>query len=507
MERWKSSSRSTLRFGSRPTSRSRSSASSRRGLRTYASIRARARRGSASRRRAGAVPSSSRMTAPGSRAKGTGAGKACATSGCGPRRSAVSWRYARNRAAARLSRSCCALSAPPDRRSGAGSWDADPRRRDRAEPEGERRLMKQATTSGAATEAEQTVGEPRSPELVLVSPDLRERELRELAFPSESNGVKPRPLRLPDFVREDAEQPEEDVPLLRVAGDPVTHLALLAKPEVERRLTKQATMSRAATEAEQRLGEPLSPELVLVSPELRERALRELTTPSESDGVKPHPLAPLRLTDFVLDDAEHPDGDVSLLRATGDAVAHVAVFAVLFLLVVAGAAFALTIAPGEIEPELASRRAAPHPAPGIGTAVVQSDFSAERQPGRAQDPSRQSPGPVGLTAQGQLLWNLDALVRDTFGSRPVCLRYAGTQLSLAGCSAAAPRRTAYRLTFIGAEGSRFRLSDRSTPPALGARAPLLRLRTSYISCGTQRWLALGANLAVSCERELPSRQG
>src|SRR5918992_2505760 len=453
MERWKSSSRSTLRFDSRPTSRSRSSASSRRGLRTCASTRARARRGSASRRRAGAVPSSSRMTAPGSRAKETGAGKACATSGCGPRRSAVSWRYARNRAAARLSRSCCALSAPPDRRSGAGSWDADPRRRDRGEPEGERRLMQQATTSGAATEAEQTVGEPRSPELVLVSPDLRERELRELTFPSESNGVKPGPLRLPDFVREDAEQPEEGVPLLRATGDPVVHLALLAKPEVERRLTKQATMSRAATVA------------------------------------------------------EHPDGDVSLLRATGDAVAHVAVFAVLFLLVVAGAAFALTIAPGEIEPELASRRAAPHPAPGIGTAVVQSDFSAERQPGRAQDPSRQSPGPVGLTAQGQLLWNLDALVRDTFGSRPVCLRYAGTQLSLAGCSAAAPRRTAYRLTFIGAEGSRFRLSDRSTPPALGARAPLLRLRTSYISCGTQRWLALGANLAVSCERELPSRQG
>lgn len=367
--------------------------------------------------------------------------------------------------------------------------------------------MKQATMWGAATEAEQTVGEPLSPELALVSADLRDRALRELALPRETNGVKPRPLRLSDFVREDAEQPEEDVSLLRAAGDPVVHLAQLAEPEGEPRLRKQATMRGAGTEAEQTV-EPLSPELVLVSPDLRERALRELALPRESNEVKPHPVAPLRVSDFIRDDAQEPDEDVSILRATGDAVVHVAVFAALFLLVVAGAAFGLTIAPGEIEPELASRRAPAHPAPpGIGSAVVQSDVSVERQPGLARSPGRQSPSPVGLTAQGQLVWNLDALVRDTFGSRPVCLRYAGTQLSLAGCSAAAPRRTAYRPTFIGAEGSRFRLSDRSTPPALGARAPLLRVRTSYISCGTQRWLALGANLAVSCEREVPSPQG
>jgi hypothetical protein len=355
--------------------------------------------------------------------------------------------------------------------------------------------MKQATMWGAATEAEQT-GKPLSPELVLVSPD-RERALQEVTLGRGRNGVKPRPLRLSDFPREPAEQPEQNRSLVQAAGGAVVPLAVLGEAE-----------GGAATEAEQTLDEPLSPELVLVSPDLRERALRELKLPRESHGVKPQPLAPVRLSDFIRDDAQAPDEDVSILRATGDAVVHVAAFAAVFLLVVAGAAFGLTIAPGEIEPKLASRGAAPHPAPpGIGTAVVRSDVSPERQPGRAHDPGRQSPSRVGLTAQGQLVWNLDALVRDTFGSRPVCLRYAGTQLSLAGCSAAAPRRTEYRTTFIGAEGSRFRLSDRSTPPALGARAPLLRIRTSYISCGTKRWLALGANLAVSCEREVPRPRG
>jgi hypothetical protein len=256
-----------------------------------------------------------------------------------------------------------------------------------------------------------------------------------------------------------------------------------------------------ATEAETTVEVPLSPELVLVSPDLRERALRELTLPHESNGTRPHPLL---LRDFArLHAAEPEEIEVSLLRGAGEAIVQVAVFAALFVLVVAGAAFGLTIAPGETEPELASRPASLRPdAPGIGTAAVHGDVSVERQQGRVRDPWRHSPGPIGLTTQGQLVWNLDALVRDVFGSRPACLLYAPNQLSVVACSASPPGGTAYRTTFTGVDRSGFRLSNRSTPPTLRAYAVPLKLRTSYLSCGRGRWVAATANRALSCEREL-----
>jgi hypothetical protein len=262
----------------------------------------------------------------------------------------------------------------------------------------------------------------------------------------------------------------------------------------------EAAMTRGvATEAEKTVEVPLSPELVLVSPDLRERALRELTVPHEGNGTKPHPL---RLLDFARLYSEEPqEVEVSLLRAAGDAIVHVAVLAALFVMVVTGAAFALTIAPGETEPELAKRPPSPRSAaPGIGTAVVQSDVSVERQPGRALDPWRHSPGPVGLTTQGQLVWNLDALVRDVFGSRGACVLWAPNQLSLVPCSAV-PGGAVYRTTFTGADGSGFRLSNRSTPPALRGHAVPLKVRTSYVSCGRGRWVAATGGRALSCERE------
>jgi hypothetical protein len=213
----------------------------------------------------------------------------------------------------------------------------------------------------------------------------------------------------------------------------------------------------AATEAERTAGEPLSPELVLVSPDLRERALRELTFPHERNGAGPPAV---RLLELARD--HHPQTDdeveVSLLRAAGDALLHVAALGVVLVLVVAGMAFGLTIGPEEPRPELASRPAL-HPAsPGIGTAVAGGDVSVERQPGRAPDRWRRSPGPIGLTREGQLV-------------------------------------------VIGADGSSFRLSRRSTAPSLRAHAVPLRLRDGYISCGRHRWVAAGANGALSCERE------
>lgn len=154
----------------------------------------------------------------------------------------------------------------------------------------------------------------------------------------------------------------------------------------------------AATEVETTAGEALSPELVLVSPDLRERALRELTLPHERNAAG---RPAVRLPELARDHAEDPDDvEVSLLRATGDAVLHVAVLAALFVLVVAGAAFGLTVAPGEPEPRFANRPAPPHPiSPAIGTAAVQGDVSVGRRPGRAVDGWRRS-FPVRLTSEG-----------------------------------------------------------------------------------------------------------
>jgi hypothetical protein len=258
---------------------------------------------------------------------------------------------------------------------------------------------------------------------------------------------------------------------------------------------------QAATEAVKTSDVPLSPELVLVSPDLRERALRELTLPRERNGTKPHPLRLGELSRLLAEEPE--EADVSLLRVAGDAIVHVALLAVLFVLVVAGAAFGLTIAPGETEPELATRapsvRAA---APEIGTAVVQGGVSIERQPGRADDPWRHSPGPVGLTPHGQLVWNLDALVRDVFGSRRACLLSPSNGLTVVACSPSSRASTLYRTTFTGAEGSGFRPSDRTTPPSLRAQADPVRLQTSYVACGRKRWVAVADDRGLSCEPEI-----
>jgi hypothetical protein len=251
----------------------------------------------------------------------------------------------------------------------------------------------------------------------------------------------------------------------------------------------------AATDSETTAPDPLSPELVLVSPDLRERALRELAHPHEPNGARPPAL---RLVELARDQADEPDDvEVSLLRAASDAIRHVAVLAVLFVLVVAGAATGLTLAPGEPAPRLATGPAPPRPvSPAIGTAA----FSGGGRTVHGVDHWRRSL-PVRLTTYGQLVWNLDALVRDVFGGRQVCLLHAGNQLSPAACSAWGQKRSAYRWTFDRAEHSELRLSKTVTAPRLRGRAIPLRIGTNYISCGGHRWVATAANRALSCQQE------
>jgi hypothetical protein len=220
---------------------------------------------------------------------------------------------------------------------------------------------------------------------------------------------------------------------------------------------------------------------VLVSPELRELALREISLPHERNGLKPQLdlLELARERPREEDQGEHagPARERPFLYAAAAAVLRSAVVAASFVVVVAAAAFGLTIAPPEKAPRLAppvgqsearqplepverAWRSAPEPKPpspaaaprGIGTAALH---------GRAEPAQT-----TGVAPRGLLIRNLDAL----------------------------------------AAGSELRLRKQQTPPILRGGAVPLKLRASYISCGRKRWIAAGRDWALKCEQELPRRR-
>ena len=116
--------------------------------------------------------------------------------------------------------------------------------------------------------------------------------------------------------------------------------------------------------------------------------------------------------------------------------------------------------------------------------------------------------PDGLTAQGRLLWNMEALLRDTFERRTVWLHY-GRTYDFSTASGALCCAGQYYFTFSNARGSRFRAIRPTRPPktlmgASGGEVPLT-IRLYYISCGSGRWLfrRVGngpANWKLSCRK-------
>jgi hypothetical protein len=59
---------------------------------------------------------------------------------------------------------------------------------------------------------------------------------------------------------------------------------------------------------------------------------------------------------------------------------------------------------------------------------------------------------------------------------------------------------------VRAADSNLSLSRRRKAPLLRNRAIPLALRSSYISCGRQRWIAAGSDWTLTCARELPKRR-
>jgi hypothetical protein len=121
--------------------------------------------------------------------------------------------------------------------------------------------------------------------------------------------------------------------------------------------------------------------------------------------------------------------------------------------------------------------------------------------------------PPGLSAYGRAVWNLDALLHDTFGNRQVYLNnrdsYPKTpaNFSTIGRDAAHSRIVVY--TFATARGSAFTLKRPKKPPLpeIGASGwdGLLTIRGAYISCRGGKWLyehggEAYANWWVGCRR-------
>jgi hypothetical protein len=97
--------------------------------------------------------------------------------------------------------------------------------------------------------------------------------------------------------------------------------------------------------------------------------------------------------------------------------------------------------------------------------------------------------PTGLTASGRLLWNFEALLRQTFGAGyQGCLEYLNRYtLSFTKDSYCRSHSNAdtmyYRFTFKGASSSAFHVVARTfRPAAFGNYPEPIRVERNYVAC-------------------------
>ena len=83
---------------------------------------------------------------------------------------------------------------------------------------------------------------------------------------------------------------------------------------------------------------------------------------------------------------------------------------------------------------------------------------------------------------GNTVWNLEALLHDTFGNKTVCLRWRDYNFVSATCGDLADYGY-WQDMFVGARHSTFKLVHLSHPPAMG-NVGLVRVKGLYVSCGT-----------------------
>lgn len=103
--------------------------------------------------------------------------------------------------------------------------------------------------------------------------------------------------------------------------------------------------------------------------------------------------------------------------------------------------------------------------------------------------------PSRLTKSGRVLWNLEALLHDTFGNKPVYMNYSGGPDHAGNFSTKfidEARSRYFIYTFAEAHRSSFRLSRPESAPkssvgVAGGETPLT-IHGAYISCVPGKWL-------------------
>jgi hypothetical protein len=111
--------------------------------------------------------------------------------------------------------------------------------------------------------------------------------------------------------------------------------------------------------------------------------------------------------------------------------------------------------------------------------------------------------PSGLTVYGQTLWNLEALLHDTFGNKTTCLRLRDYAFVSTTCGDLADYGY-WKNFFASARHSHFKLVRLARPPAMG-NVGVITIKGLYVSCGrfpvafaplahegsrTRRWLVV-----------------
>jgi hypothetical protein len=102
--------------------------------------------------------------------------------------------------------------------------------------------------------------------------------------------------------------------------------------------------------------------------------------------------------------------------------------------------------------------------------------------------------PAGLTAHGKIVWQLDALLHDTFGHRKVCVGPSPTVDFQLRCSPSSDFNQ-YLPTFSSARRSTWRLSSASPSSLVLGTFETVQVRGLYVRCRPGFWLvSLGTGL-------------
>jgi hypothetical protein len=109
---------------------------------------------------------------------------------------------------------------------------------------------------------------------------------------------------------------------------------------------------------------------------------------------------------------------------------------------------------------------------------------------------------ASLTANGRVIWNLDALLNDTFGDRVDCFdgrQYRIFSVAHGGeCPSPEARYQLWDFTFLNAFRSEFELVHLAKEPFTGVTNVPIKVGSDYVSCpggeyhhGGRGWLVMG----------------